>query len=472
MIVDVATGGRELSRNRKSTLTLETVTEIDEQAASRGTLEKTALRASVWSILEYGFNTGLRVVSSLVLTRLLLPAYFGEMTLVTTLIVGINLLSDIGLAPSVIQSKRGDDPVFLDTAWTIQVCRGVLLWLVALAISWPMALFYHDPRLKVLLPVLALSTLISSFNSTGLLTLSRHMGVRRLFAVDGSTAVVALAVTIVWAWLRPSVWSIVGGQLVSSVYRLVMSFVPAMVPGHRNRFHWDEDCVHNIVHFGKWIMVSTAFFFFASQADRLVLGRLISLSLLGVYGLAYQLSDVPRQIIMALGSRVAYPFIAKIIHQPIEEFARQFLRYRFYALLAGAVLLSLMVNWGDLLVLKLYDYRYHEAAWMIPILALGLWQTLLYQTTFPVILSLGKSKYGAIGNASYSVTIVAGILIAFHFFGILGGVIAVAAGDLPQYFVIQTGLARQGVKPWLQDLAMTCVFVLVLLFFHTLRRVA
>jgi O-antigen/teichoic acid export membrane protein len=453
-------------------LTLEAVTEIDEPVSERSALEKTALRASIWSILEYGFNVSLRVVSSLVLTRLLLPAYFGEMTLVTTLIVGINLLSDIGLAPSVIQSKHGDNPMFLDTAWTIQVFRGILLWFVALSISWPMALFYHDPRLRVLLPVLALSTLISSFNSTGLLTLARHMGVRRLFAIDGSTAVVALAVTIVWACVRPSVWAIVGGQLVSVTYRLVVSYVPAVVPGRRNSFRWDKDSVHNIVHFGKWIMVSTAFFFFASQADRLVLGRLISLSLLGVYGLAYQLSDVPRQIIMAVGSRVAYPFVAKIIHQPIKEFEKQFLQYRFYALLAGAILLALMVTWGDLLVLKLYDRRYHQAAWMIPILALGLWQTLLYQTTFPVILCLGKSKYGAIGNAAYSVTIVTGIWIAFHFFGMLGAVIAVAAGDLPQYFILQTGLARQGVKPWLQDITMTALFILILLFFHTLRHLA
>ena len=74
-------------------------------------LEQKALQASIWSILEYGSGMALRVVSSLVLTRLLLPAYFGEITLVTTLIMGMTLLSDIGLAPSVIQSPRGDDPV-------------------------------------------------------------------------------------------------------------------------------------------------------------------------------------------------------------------------------------------------------------------------------------------------------------------------------------------------------------------------
>lgn len=433
-------------------------------------LKRKALWASVWSILEYGFGMGLRVVSSLVLTRLLLPAYFGEVTLVTTLILGINLLSDIGLTPSVIQSTHGDEPVFLNTAWTLQVLRGIALWIVAVLLSWPMAIFYHDARLKYLLPVLALSTLISGFNGTGLLTLSRHMGVRRLFAIDGSTAVVALAVTIVWAYFKPSVWAIVAGQLVSNVYRLCLSHIPAITSGIRNSFCWDPESVHSIVHFGKWILLATAFWFFASQSDRLILGRLISLSLLGIYGLAYQLSDVPRAIILALGQRVAYPFISKTIHRPMEEFSKQFLRYRAYALLAGAVMLSLMVNWGGLLVAKLYDARYQQAAWMVPILALGLWQTLLYQTTFPVLLSLGKAKYGAFGNAAYCFAIMGGIPIAFHFFGIRGGVAAVAAGDLPLYFVIQYGVTREGVKPWRQDLLMTACFIAALLAFHSLKR--
>ena len=262
---------------------------VSEEAPSElRSLEKRALRASIWSILEYGSNMGLRVVSSLVLTRLLLPAYFGEMTLVMTMIVGVNLLSDIGLAPSVIQSPRGDDPLFLNTAWTIQVGRGLVLWLIAIAISWPVAAFYHDPKLRMLLPVLALGTLISSFNSTGLLTLSRHMGVRRLFAIDGSTAVLnVLLVSIAWAYFKPSVWAIVGGQLVSTSFRLCLSHISSVTPGIRNSFAWDRESVSNIIHFGKWIMVGTAFFFFASQADRLVLGRLISLTLLGIYGLAY-----------------------------------------------------------------------------------------------------------------------------------------------------------------------------------------
>ncbi|MBS1799378.1 MAG: oligosaccharide flippase family protein [Acidobacteria bacterium] len=439
---------------------LETVT--TESSVALRALEKKAIRASVWSILEYGSNMGLRIVSSLVLTRLLAPAYFGEITLVMTLIVGINLLSDFGLAPSVIQSPQGDDPDFLNTAWTIQVLRGIGLWLIAIVITLPMAIFYHDPQLKLLLPILALSTLISSFNSTNLLTLSRHLGVRRLFAIDGSTAVVSLVVTIIWAYFWPSVWAIVAGQIVSTTFRLIVSHIPALTPGIRNTFCWDKKSLHSIVHFGKWILVGTAFFFFASQADRLILGRLISLTLLGVYGLAYQLSDVPRQIILALGGRVAYPFISKLIHMTMEEFRAKYLYYRFYTLLLGSVLLSLMVVWGNLIILLLYDRRYHQAAWMIPILAVGLWHTLLYQTTAPVLFALGKPRYNAIGNAGYCIAMLVGLPLAFHFWGMTGAVIAVAAGDLPLYLVVQTGATREGVKPLRQDLQMTGIFIAVL----------
>jgi O-antigen/teichoic acid export membrane protein len=441
-----------------------------ETAAEHRALEKTAIRASFWTILEYGSGMGLRVVSSLVLTRLLLPAYFGEMTLLTTLIVGISLLSDIGLAPSVTQSPRGDDPVFLNTAWTIQVIRGVVLWLVAIAISWPMAKFYHDPQLVWLLPVLSACTMLNGFNSTNLLSLSRHMEVKRLFLIDGAMSVTSLIVTIVWAYYWPSVWSIVWGQVIGTIVRLIISHIPSLTPGIRNSFHWDNDSVHSIVHLGKWILVATGFFFFASQADRLVLGKLVSLSLLGIYGIAYSLSDIPRAVILSLGGRVAYPFIAKMIHRPMDEFRPQFLRYRSYALLAGAFLLSIMATWGGLLIVHLYDARYREAAWIIPILALGLWQTLLYQTTYPALLSLGKAKYNAFGNVGWCIAMYTCIPIAFRFYGFHGAVIAIAAGDLPLYISMQIGATREGIRPVPQDLKLTGIFVAMLLICFFIKR--
>jgi len=448
-----------------------TPTDIDPAHVSGGrehppvhiaALESRALNATFWTIVQYGAGQGLRLVNSYILTRLLLPEAMGQMTLVTTLIVGITMLSDIGLAPSVIQSPRGDEPSFLNTAWTLQVLRGGALWLLALLLAWPAAKFYHDPKLTLIFSVLALSTVFQGLNSTGLLTISRHMGVRMQFFVEFSTQIVALIVTLTCAYYWRNVWALVVGNLASLLYKMLFSHSP-LLPGIRNRFHWDRTALKDILHFGKWIFLGTAFYFFASQADRLYLGRFVPLAVLGVYGIAYQISDVPRSVINAFSYRVGYPFIAKIIHLPMPEFRVQFLHYRRFVLLLGALLLSVMVIWGDVVIRKLYKPAYaNDAAWMVPILAIGLWHTLMYQTTSPVLLSLGKSKYNAVGNAVFCFTMLAAIPISFHFWGLLGAVIAVAAGDFPLYCVFQFGATREGVRPLKQDLQMTLVFISLL----------
>ncbi len=433
-------------------------------------LESTAIRATFWTVMDYGCSMALRVVNSLVLTRLLMPESFGLMTLVTTLVVGISLISDIGLGPSVIQNPRGDEPTLLNTVWTLQVLRGLGIFVVSLMLAWPMALIYHEPRLFALLPALGVNVAISSFNSSNLLTMSRHMGVRRLFVLDFTTQIFTLLVTAGCALVYRSVWALVIGAILSSIFKLAFSFYRRLIPGIRNSFCWDRESLHGLVHFGKWILMSTAFFFFASQADRLILGKLISFSLLGVYGIAYSVSDIPRAIIYAFSNKVGFPFIAKMVHLPIPEFRKVFLQYRLRILLAGAVMLCLMVHLGGFLVTMMYDRRYQEASWMVPVLALGLWHTMLYATTMPALLSLGKSHYQAVGNAVYCAAVITAIPLAFHFYGMFGAVIAVAAGDLPFYFVLVTAASREGVSTWRQDLKATGVFLVLLALGLALRK--
>jgi O-antigen/teichoic acid export membrane protein len=153
-----------------------------------------------------------------------------------------------------------------------------------------------------------------------------------------------------------------------------------------------------------------------------------------------------------------------------DEFRSRFLSYRFYILLLGAGLLALMVVWGNLLIVHLYDHRYHDAAWMVPILAVGLWHTLLYQTTAPVLFSLGKPGYNAFGNAAYCIAMVIGLPLAYHHWGLVGAVVAIAAGDFPLYLVILTGATREGLKPLRQDLEMTGIFAVLLVICLFLKR--
>lgn len=110
-------------------------------------LKSRAIRGSLWTLGGYGTSQLLRFASNLILTRLLFPEAFGLMSLVHIFLQGLEMFSDIGIAPNIIHSDRGDDPSFLNTAWTVQAIRGGGLWLLACAIAWPAARFYSEPML-------------------------------------------------------------------------------------------------------------------------------------------------------------------------------------------------------------------------------------------------------------------------------------------------------------------------------------
>jgi O-antigen/teichoic acid export membrane protein len=432
-------------------------------------LEKQAVKGTVYMVGYYGIALALRLVSSLVLTRLFTPEYFGLMTLLTTVLVGLNLFSHIGLGDSVIQNPRGDEPLFLNTAWTLQVLRGAGLWVLTIVLAWPVAYFYHEPRMTLLLPVLGFGCVIAGFSSTSLLSMARHLGIGKTSMLELMGQLVYFVVTLVWALISPSLWALVGGRLASEAARTAVSYF--VMPELRPRFVLDKECVLSLLHFGKWILIGTALTFLAMQSDRLILGKLISIEELGVYGVAFALSDLPRQIIAMFCSRVGYPFIARFSQQPRHEYRGIFLKYRLPVLAVGGLGLVLVVATGDQVVLHLYDHRYHEAAWMVCVLALGLWHTMLYNTLSPAILALSKAHYNAAANLVYCLSLFTLIPLGFHYYGILGAVVAVAAGDLPVYFVVLYAAYRERIGALLQDALMTAAFVIALAAALGLRAV-
>lgn len=420
-------------------------------------LKKQAFRATAWTIGGYGASMVLRFASNLILARLLLPDSFGLMALVNVFIMGLNLFSDVGLGPSLIQNKRGDDPTFINTAWTIQVIRGGALWLGSILIAWPVSQVYGEKELLYLIPIVGLSTLISSFDSTALYTLNRQLALGKLAIFEFGGQVIGLTAMITWAWFNKSVWALVFGGLATSIIQLVWSH--RLLPEQPNRFIWDKEAAKNIFSFGKWIFFSTALTFLASQADRLILGKLITPAQLGIYGIAYTLADIPRQVIMALSGKVIFPAFSKMVNLPRETFRAKILKNRKPLLLVLAPGLTILVSFGDYVVRLLYKEVYHDAAWMLPIIAVGIWHTSLYSTMSPALMALGKPIYNTIGYFLTLITITTALFVGYHYMGLKGAVIAVAVGDIPFYGVTMYGLWREKLGCLKQDLWATALFL-------------
>jgi hypothetical protein len=116
------------------------------------------------------------------------------------------------IGPSIIHHERGDEPKYLNTAWTIQAVRGVALILCAAVAAVPVAHFYRNPELSSLIVVVAFGgLLISGFNSTKLFTATRRIALGRLTVIDLASQLLGLVVTAGVTYVTRSIWAIVWG---------------------------------------------------------------------------------------------------------------------------------------------------------------------------------------------------------------------------------------------------------------------
>ncbi|MBV6623898.1 MAG: oligosaccharide flippase family protein [Rivularia sp. (in: Bacteria)] len=431
-------------------------------------LKQRAIRGAIWTTAGFGGKYILRFGNNLVLTRLLQPEYFGLMALVTTFRIGLELFSDIGISQNIVNSKRGDDPVFLNTAWTLQIIRGIVIWLVCVIfITYPASYFYNDQRLLGLIPVCVLYSLFEGFSSTSLHTLHRRMELGKLSLYELVLQAVFFGTLILLVYFYPSIWSLAIGNALVGIYKSVSSFW--LIPGYTNRLAWEKEAVKEILSFGRWMFIASGLMFAAEQADRLVLAKLLSFKLLGVYTVAYTLASIPKEVIRQLSYKVIFPAISKQQDLPRHILRGKILKQRRLILLGCGVVLAALVTIGDLVIGLLYDQRYIEATWMMPILCCGMWFSLLFYTISPALLAIGKPLYSAQSNFARFAIIILAVPSAYQVFGVIGAIGVIAFSDLPLYIVNLYGLWREKLFCFIQDIQTTALFITTLALFLFIR---
>jgi O-antigen/teichoic acid export membrane protein len=397
-------------------------------------LRTRTITAGTWTLGGYAINQALRLGTNLVMTRLLVPEAFGVMAIANMLIVGLNLISDIGHRQNIIQSRRGNEPHFLDTAWSMQIVRGgiiafliVLLALflhVATQIGWTApGSVYADPLLPKVIAALALTAFIAGFESTKVSTTYRSLDLRQVTLLDLYSQFIGAAVTMGWAVVDRSIWALVAGAIAGNVARAVLSH--AAMRGHSNRWAWERESVRELFHFGKWIFLSSLLTFLANSGDRLLLGALASPTLLGLYAIAFLLINAFQLAINRVYSAVVYPALSEVARERQQQLKKVY--YRLRILLDSGVLLlaGFLLQGGAEVVELLYDSRYADAGSMLQILSVTL-VAIRYQATDQCFLALGKPKLLTILNIVRAVSLYVCVPLGFHWFdfdGALWGIV-------------------------------------------------
>lgn len=425
------------------------------------------LRGAAWTIGAYGLGQALRLATNVFLARLLAPELFGIMTIVNSLRMGIELLSDVGIGQNIVYHKSANDPDFYNTAWSLQAIRSVLLWLVALAVAVPVARFYETPILVYIVPLVAFSMVLSGFTSVSRSLLQKRLQIGRLNAFDVIMSVISSAAHVIFALLSPTIWALAFGGVFGSAVTMVGSYF--LLPDIKQKFHLSKRFVSEILHFGKWIFVSSIIYFLSTNFDRLYLAKVIPLELLGVYGIARSLSELLGQVVLRLGNYVLFPLIASLSHIPRSDLRSQLASIRAKFLLVAAIGFSLFVAMADFPIKILYDERYQAAQWMLPILVVGSWFSILAVINESTLLGLGKPSYGAFSNGLKFAFLLIGLPLGVQTNGVLGGVMVISLCDLCRYVPIFIGQKRERFSFGRQDLFLTLAMLLMTGLWEWLR---
>ncbi|BFM05369.1 oligosaccharide flippase family protein [Halioxenophilus aromaticivorans] len=410
----------------------------------------------LWTFFSLAGSQGVRLVSNLFLTRLLAPELFGLMAVVNSIAMGVQLFSDIGIRNSVIHGSASKIERFDDVAWTVQILRGGLIYLVLAAVAHPFEQFYGNAQLSEVLLILASTALLHGVVPTKVYHLERNVQMKKVAAIDFTAQVLGSVVMVLVAYVTRDIWALVVGSIVIVAARIAAYY--AFIPGPNNRMHWDKSAAVEIFSRGRWIFLSSMGLFLVSQGDKLVMGKLLPLEFVGIYAVGVTFSMLIGELANSLSAKFLFPLYHKLKDSDNSLLRVRKMRMLGYAVaaLAAAPLMFL----GDWIIKVLYDERYIAAGWILQLTALGsLFQT-LDASLRPLLLANSDYFRMMIYQFAKGIIYLTLLIGGFYAYG-LAGLIAVIVFSPLINLIILHGLVRKYGYRWASLDLVVCLLSIV-----------
>lgn len=388
-------------------------------------LKSRALKGGVVALSGFGAVQGIRLISNLVMTRLLAPDAFGLVGVTFALQTWIAMMSDIGLNASIMRSKHGDTPEFLATARTMQLLRGIFiasilvltgLALPSLAASGfiPEASVFADKRLPTFLFCVAGSVTIAGMSAMRVALHNRSLNLAPVVRLEVGAQIIAVAAAITAALNGAGVYSLAVGAVVAEAGKSIGSYF--FLKGPPARFGFSRQHFNEIFSYGKWIVLASTFGNLIQRGDQLLFGWLFDIKVFSFYAIATIWIVAGRTLVEQIQRRVAYPALSELHRKRPQDLTRVYRRMRRVYEIGCAAMFLGVVLFADLAIEILYPENYHDVSHYMRLLSVML-LLIPYRLLSSVLLTGGDSKQFTIvtilpGTALFAVT-----PFVYHYFG-------------------------------------------------------
>ena len=347
-----------------------------KKAAPQLSLGRAAGAAGRWTAGAAAVTAVVQFTQLAVMGRLLLPGDFGLMAMMMVVVTLANFVVDLGVSNYVVRTTDLSKGLF-NALLVLCIVAGVGVTLVVAAAAPLVAAYYRSPRLEELLPWLGLTSMAAAVAQPSVALLQRHLRFRDIAVVDVAASSIGLIAAVSIAVAGGGVWALVGGQVGNAVARAAIAALIGIFP-MGGGMAVDFRGLGAAIRFGKFQVGERILNFAGWNVDKVIVGRFLGNSALGVYSVAFQLVLKPFSILNPIFGRIALPLLS-LVQDDDARLSRGYLEVvRTAAFISFPVYLLLLVS-NDAIVLLLLGDKWARAADLVSIWAgwasCSLWET-------------------------------------------------------------------------------------------------
>lgn len=354
---------------------------------TKTSLSHRVVKSTMWLFAFQLLDNVLGLIRIIILARLLSPTAFGLVGAAWLVLQIINTFTLTGINHYLIHKNKIDN--YLNSAWTFLVIRGIILYACIFIFAPYIGNFLSTSEIILIVQILSLTILINGFSNIGIIYFQKNLEFQKQFKIQITQNTLDFVVTLVFAFIFHNVWAIVLGALANSLCGLVLSYIYS---SYRPKFEWNKKKISEMNDYGKWIGGSNILNFLFSQGDDILVSKLLGVTSLGYYQLAYRISNLPATQITHIVSTVMFPAYSQL-QNDIPRLSKIYIR-NFQVTVA----LSFFV--GIIIILFAYDFTklFLGDKWLpivVSMQILTLWGVIrsIGATTGPVWQAIGKPKY-------------------------------------------------------------------------------
>ena len=365
------------------------------------------------------FENGLRFLRNIILARVIAPEDFGLMAVVISAVAAMEAMAEVGLVQSVIQNKNGKDEKFLNIVWWLSSARGFFLFSVGFLLAPHVALFFGKPESSDLLKAGFSVIFLNGIISPRVHVLQKDLQFFRWILLIQGAAFLGVSTAIVGAFLIPNVWALVIGYIVEAFARTTGGFI--FYP-FRPRFSWEKTYFSEITAFSRRIIGLPILMMLFLQADTFVIGKVVSVSALGMYVLAKDLADIHNKFLQRINPVILPVF--SLMQEDKEKLSNAVLNICKILALFGIPLTGFLMLFAVDLLGFIYGPDYREVGKAFAVLSVYTFLGLFAKPMMNAYMAIGRPDYQRNAALARTFFFLAALYPMTETFGLVGSAIA------------------------------------------------